>query len=169
MAGFVIIVMGPSGCGKSTLATALARDLELPFIEGDDLHPPSNRALMASGVALGDDDRWPWLDAVADEASRAAAASDGVVVACSALRRVYRDRLVSRIQGSVRFVMLDAERDVLAKRMGNRPGHYMPASLLDSQIASLEPPQPDEPALRLSASQPVERLVAAVREWLERQ
>ena len=161
----VIIVMGPSGSGKSTLAAALARDLGLPFIEGDDLHPPANRARMASGVALTDEDRWPWLDAVAEAASQAAA-SGGAVVACSALRRVYRDRLVGLIRAPVRFVLPDADRALLAERMSNRPGHYMPVSLLDSQIATLEPPEADEIVLRLPATESLTAQAAAVRRWL---
>ena len=157
----VVIVMGPSGSGKSTLGRAVAEAAGLPFLEGDDFHPPRNRALMAAGVALTDEDRWPWLDALG-AAARAAEASGGAVMACSALRRVYRDRLRAAIGHPVLFVLLDADRALLERRMAGRAGHYMPLSLLDSQIATLEPPGPDEPCLRLSAEAGMDDLVATV-------
>ena len=133
-----LVVMGVSGCGKSTLGAALAARLGVAFVDADDLHPPANRAKMAAGVALTDADRWPWLDLVTGVLQDRAP----VVVACSALRRAYRDRL--RRAGEVRFLHLAAPREVIAARLAARQGHFMPASLLDSQYATLEPPGPDE-------------------------
>lgn len=145
-----IVVMGVSGAGKSTLGAALARALDGRFVDGDDLHPQANRDKMAAGVALDDADRAPWLDAVAR------VLADGpfpVVVACSALRRVYRDRL--RQAGKVVFVHPHGDRAALAARLMIRHGHFMPASLLDSQIATLEPLSPDECAIQIPLDMPV--------------
>lgn len=133
-----LVVMGVSGCGKTTLGAALAARLGAGFVDADDLHPPANRAKMARGEALTDGDRAPWLDLVAGVLRNRAP----VVVACSALRRAYRDRL--REAGEVRFLHLAAPREVIAARLAARQGHFMPASLLDSQYATLEPPGPDE-------------------------
>lgn len=148
--------MGVSGCGKSTVATALAQALRVEFVEGDAFHPPQNVARMAAGVALTDADRAPWLRALA--AHIAQAASRGVVVSCSALKRAYRDTL--RGGGAVRFVWLDAPRAQIEARLAGRTGHYMPPSLLASQLATLEAPQPDEAAIRIDATQSVAAIVA---------
>ena len=140
-----IVVMGVSGSGKSTLASALAAALGVPFAEGDTFHGDANRAKMAAGVQLTDDDRWPWLRALRDWA---AAQPSGCVLACSALRRVYRD--VLREAGpDVTFVEVDVAPDVLRGRMAARPGHYMPTSLLDSQLTTLEPLERDERGVRI--------------------
>lgn len=152
----VLVVMGVSGCGKSTVGTALAQALRVEFVEGDAFHPPENVARMAAGVALTDADRAPWLRRLA--AHIAQAAPRGVVVSCSALKRSYRDTL--RGGHTVRFVWLDAPRAHLEARMATRTGHYMPASLLASQLATLEPPQSDEGAVRVDATQPVQTIVA---------
>lgn len=143
-----LVVMGVSGCGKSSLGAALAQALSLPFTDADDLHPPTNRAKMAASQPLTDADRWPWLDAV----GAALAAQDGVM-ACSALRRAYRDHL-RQIAGPLRFLHLDAPREVIATRLAERQGHFMPASLLDSQLATLEPLAPGE-GVTLDASGPM--------------
>lgn len=149
-----VVVMGVSGCGKTTVGMALAQRLGARFVEGDRLHPQANVAKMAAGIPLDDADRWPWLDAVA-----AALASDSPVVAsCSALKRVYRDRLRGGLNTPLHFLHLAGDRAILAQRMGDRPGHYMPVSLLDSQLATLEPPAADE-ALTLPMDMPVDRLV----------
>lgn len=153
-----LVVMGVSGCGKTTLGEALAAALEAEFVDADDLHPPANRAKMARGEALTDADRAPWLDRVAGVLRDRAP----VVVACSALRRAYRDRLRGAGKngvGGVRFLHLAAPKEVIAARMAARRGHFMPASLLDSQYETLEPPGPDE-ALTLDARLPPEALLA---------
>lgn len=147
-----LVVMGVSGCGKTTLGKALAARLGAGFVDADDLHPPANRAKMARGEALTDGDRAPWLDLVAGVLRNRAP----VVVACSALRRAYRDRL--REAGEVRFLHLAAPREVIAARLAARQGHFMPASLLDSQYATLEPPGPDE-AVTLDARLPPDVLL----------
>jgi gluconokinase len=146
-----IVVMGVSGCGKSTLGAGLARRLGWAFLEGDDFHPAANRAKMAAGIALSDEDRAPWLD-ILGTALHAAAQRGGVVGSCSALRRCYRDRLRALVPG-LAFVHLTLDRELLAARMAARAGHYMPVSLLDSQLALLEPPGADEPCLSMSAAE----------------
>jgi carbohydrate kinase (thermoresistant glucokinase family) len=132
--------MGVSGCGKSTVGSLLAAQLGVPFLDADLMHPPANLAKMAAGTSLADADRWPWLDRVG---AALAAAPDGVVVACSALRRPYRD-LLRRAAPDVHFVHLAGAREELAARMHARDGHFMPVSLLDAQLATLEPLGPDE-------------------------
>src|SRR5262249_31399900 len=134
---------GVSGCGKSTLGRELAPALGVAFIEGDTLHPAANIAKMQAGVPLNDRDRQPFLENVADAI---VASRGGVVVSCSALKRSYRD-LIRAQAGSVTFVWQKVERAELAARLKRRRGHYMPASLLDSQLAALEPPGEDERAI----------------------
>lgn len=148
--------MGVAGCGKSTVGAALAAVLRVEFVEGDAFHPPENVARMRGGTALTDADRAGWLHALA--AHIAQAAPQGVVVSCSALKRAYRD--VLRGAGPIAFVWLDVPRTQLAERLGARTDHYMPASLLESQLATLEPPGADENVLRLDARKPVPILVA---------
>jgi gluconokinase len=134
----IVIVMGVSGSGKSTTGGALARTLGWPFVEGDDLHPPANVAKMAAGIPLTDDDRWPWLDRIVDELRALSKTSPDIVVACSALKQCYRDRLAPA--GDVRFVHLHGHRETIAARLATRHHRYMPATLLDSQFATLELP-----------------------------
>jgi gluconokinase len=133
-----LVVMGVSGCGKSSLGAALAKALDLPFTDADDLHPAANRAKMAAGQPLTDDDRMPWLAAVGK-----VLAAHGGIVACSALRQTYRDQL-RRAAGGVTFLHLTAPRGLIAQRLAARQGHFMPALLLDSQLATLEPLGPNE-------------------------
>ena len=147
-----IVVMGVSGSGKSTLGERLGAALGVPFRDADEFHPAANIARMTSGVALEDADRWPWLDAIG---AAIRATQGGVVIACSALRRVYRDRIRAAAGRPVTFVFLDGSRPVLAARLGGRKGHFMPPSLLDSQLATLEPPTADEHAIRVSIDLPV--------------
>jgi carbohydrate kinase (thermoresistant glucokinase family) len=143
-----LVVMGVAGCGKSSLGAALATALALPFTDADDLHPAANRAKMAAGHPLTDNDRWPWLQAVG-----AVLAAEAGVVACSALRRSYRDRL-RETAGPVQFLHLIAPREVIAERLAARRGHFMPLALLDSQLATLEPLAPAEGwTLNVSGSQ----------------
>jgi gluconokinase len=153
-----ILVMGVCGSGKSTVGQGLARGLGLPFIEGDELHPEKNVARMAAGIPLTDDDRRGWLDAIAARLDDAAARAQGAVVACSALKRAYRDRL-RRAAPDLRVVWLHGDEALLARRMAGRAGHYMPPSLLPSQLATLEPPHPDEHALAADIGQPPDALV----------
>ncbi|MDO3647963.1 gluconokinase [Nocardia mangyaensis] len=148
MAQPVIVVMGVSGCGKSTIGVLIAERLGLPYAEGDDFHPTANIQKMAAGIPLTDEDRAPWLDIVA--AWLGDHRVSGGVVACSALRRAYRDRLRAGAPEAY-FVHLAAGRDELLRRMAGRHGHFMPTILLDSQLATLEPLEPDEPGVTLDA------------------
>jgi gluconokinase len=161
-----IVVMGVSGCGKSTVGRLLAANLNCPFIEGDELHDASSIAKMRSGQSLSDEDRWPWLDRVG-HAMRASIAERGAAVAaCSALRNIYRDKLAGVVKTPIAFIMLEASRDELLARMHNRPDHFMPTSLLDSQLSLLEPPRQPERALILNANTSPEALCETIRAWL---
>jgi gluconokinase len=148
-----VVVMGVSGSGKTTVGERLAAVLDLPFADADDLHPQANVDKMARGIPLTDADREPWLDAVGE-----ALAAARVVMACSALRRAYRDRLRAADPG-LRLVYLHGRRELLAERMGRRD-HFMPVALLDSQLATLEEPGPDEAALSYDVERQVEEIVA---------
>lgn len=159
------IIMGVSGCGKSTVGQLLAERLGLPFAEGDEFHSAANRAKMAAGIALVDDDRWPWLASLRDWMSAQADAGQSTVVACSALRRAYRE-VLREARGEVLFVHLRVTPDALAQRMTERVGHYMPPSLLASQLATLEELGPDEHALVLDAGVDVDGIVKYLRENL---
>jgi gluconokinase len=155
--------MGVSGSGKSTVGALLAQALQVPFLEGDSFHPPANVARMAAGIALTDADREGWLGALADQLKQQA--QRGVVLSCSALKRRYRDTLRGGAP-DMALIYLSGAPDVLAQRMAGRSGHYMPPSLLASQLATLEPPQPDEDALTLDNARPPEALVHDALEWL---
>ncbi|TNM63647.1 gluconokinase [Aliirhizobium smilacinae] len=137
-----IIVMGVAGCGKSSVGARLAEALGLPYQEGDDLHPQANIAKMSKGTPLTDDDRWPWLDRIGE--ILADHASSGIVLTCSSLKTVYRDRLRAAAGEKLAFVFLDGSKALLTRRMGDREGHFMPTSLLESQLATLE--RPDQEA-----------------------
>ncbi|MGN7798261.1 gluconokinase, partial [Leifsonia sp. 22587] len=154
-----VVVMGVSGSGKTTVGELLAERLGVPFVDGDALHPPANVAKMASGTPLTDEDRIPWLREVGR--TLASTGPDGVVVACSALKRAYRDLIRAEAPAAV-FAELDGTRELLAARMSERPGHFMPVSLLDSQLATLEPLQSDEAGLRLDVGRPPQALADAV-------
>lgn len=159
MASPRVVVMGVCGCGKSTVGQALAEQLGVPYIEGDVLHPAENVRRMSAGIPLTDEDRAGWLDAIAARLAGEPGATQGAVVACSALKRRYRDRLRAAAP-DLRLVFLHGDEALLAARLANRPGHYMPASLLPSQLATLEPPQADEHALVGDIAQPTDVLVA---------
>jgi len=157
--------MGVSGCGKSTIAALLAGRLNWPFEEGDDMHPAANVAKMHAGHPLTDEDRWPWLKAIGDWISAKEDRGESAVVTCSALRRVYRD-LLREGRPHVRFLHVTAASDVILDRMEHRPGHYMPPSLLPSQLATLEALGDDEPGVTItnegSAAQVLDRALAAL-------
>jgi gluconokinase len=142
--------MGVSGSGKTTLAEGIARRLHWTFQEGDELHPRANVEKMSRGEPLTDDDRWPWLDAIGRWLDERVAAGESAVITCSALRRVYRDRL-RRGRPEVVFCHVVASADTIGERLEHRRGHYMPASLLPSQLATLEPLEPDEPGVTVTA------------------
>lgn len=138
-----VVVMGVSGCGKSTTGAALAARLGWPFIEGDSFHPEANRAKMHAGIPLDDEDRVPWLEALAAEIARHEAQGQSVVLSCSSLKRTYRDILRSGAP-RVRFLHVHGTREILTQRLTNRTGHFFPPKLLDSQLATLELLEPDE-------------------------
>ncbi|HEX5306063.1 MAG TPA: gluconokinase [Dyella sp.] len=160
----IVVVMGVSGSGKSSFGAALANAMHARFLDADDLHPPANRRKMAAGIALGDADRQPWLDAVAVWMAKRIAHGEPAVVACSALRRRYRDRLRAA-GGEVRFVYLEVPRAELERRMRSRQ-HFMPVALLDSQLATLEPPGQDDVACIVDGTLPLEENLRRVLGWL---
>ncbi|MEP6740149.1 MAG: gluconokinase [Caldimonas sp.] len=154
-----VVVMGVSGSGKSTIAVGIASALGLHFIDGDSLHTPASVAKMRAGTPLQDEDRWPWLDRIGASLADAARWPPGLVVACSALKRAYRDRIRGATPG-VRFVFLDGSADLIGARMAERAGHYMPSTLLASQLGTLEVPGDDEPdVLRLGIEPPASEIV----------
>jgi gluconokinase len=161
-----LIVMGVSGSGKSTLGARLAGTLDCPFLEGDAFHDAAAVARMAAGHPLDDAARWPWLDRLGMAIGAAVAANRVAVAACSALRRSYRDRLIAAIGAPTRFALLDLDQYELRRRLESRPHHYMPPSLLDSQLATLERPGTDEPVLTLDARRPPDMLCRAILDWL---
>jgi gluconokinase len=160
----IILVMGVSGSGKSTIAEQLAQKLGLPFLEGDDFHSDAAKAKMAAGTPLTDDDRWPWLDRL-NQAARQYQ-DKGAVIACSALRHVYRDRLFAGIPDH-KVVYLKGDHDVIAQRIEQRKNHYMPEKLLDSQFATLEEPGLDEHAIVVSIHATPEETLADVMAKLD--
>ena len=144
----VLVLMGVSGCGKTTVARIVAERLRWAFEEGDALHPPANVAKMQAGHPLDDDDRAPWLAKVADWVDARLDAGACGVITCSALKHTYRD-LIDRRGSGIEFVYLHGSRELIASRLAGRQGHFMPASLLDTQFATLEEPGADEPVLRV--------------------
>lgn len=154
-----LVVMGVSGCGKSTIGAAVALRAGASFVDADDLHPASNVEKMAAGIPLTDEDRMPWLAAVGDVLAQHPDVP--VVVACSALKRSYRDIIRAR-GGSVLFAHLVGSRELLAERMGSRSQHFMPTTLLDSQLATLEPLDPDETGLVLDIAEPPDQIADAI-------
>ena len=154
------VIMGVCGAGKSLIGTKLARELDIEFVEGDDLHPPENVKRMAAGIPLTDDDRHGWLIAIAERLREARRAGVGLIVSCSALKRSYRDLLRSAGDAHVRFVYLAGSRALIAERMAKRRGHFMPPSLLESQLSILEDPSPDERAWVCDISESPDAIVA---------
>ena len=153
-----LVVMGVSGSGKSTVADALAKKLSWTYEDGDRFHPPSNVAKMSAGHPLTDDDRWPWLQAIADEIERVCKAGGRAVIACSALKRAYRDVLVHG-RTDVRIIFLNGTKDLIAGRLAQRQGHFMPPGLLESQFKTLEPPGVAENPVTVSIDASVDAIV----------
>ena len=153
-----IITVGVSGSGKTTVGEVLAKRLGWSFIDGDAFHPAANVEKMRAGTPLTDDDRWPWLKAIAAEIARRRATKDRVVIACSALKRVYRDVLVGG-HSDVLLVHMKGTREQIMSRLAPRQGHYFPAALLDSQFAALEEPDASENALTVIVDRDVDALV----------
>lgn len=161
----LVVVMGVSGCGKTTLGRLLAQRLRAEFLEGDDLHPPRNVDRMAAGIPLTDDDRRDWLLAIAQQLADARAAQHGLVVSCSALKRSYRD-VLRAASADLAFVHLDASPALLEARLRGRTDHFMPASLLASQLQTLEPPGATERAATFDAALPAAQIVEQAAQWL---
>jgi carbohydrate kinase (thermoresistant glucokinase family) len=158
MKNLVLVVMGVSGSGKTTVAKGLAERLHWPFQEGDSLHPPANVEKMAAGIPLTDEDRWPWLALVAKWIDDRLAKDEPGIITCSMLKRAYRDKVI-RGKPGVRLLFLQGDRSVIAGRMAKRKGHYMPTTLLDSQLATLEVPGPDEDPLLVPIDGTIEQMV----------
>ena len=163
--GPAVVVMGVSASGKSSVAAGLSAALGLGWLDADALHPPANVAKMASGIPLTDPDRAPWLDRVGDELAQGAA-SGGIIVACSALRREYRDRLRDAANGVV-FVHLTGSPQLLSARAAARTDHFMPASLLSSQLDLLQPLESDEPGVEIDVDASVADIVETAARWME--
>jgi gluconokinase len=156
-----LIVMGVSGSGKSTIADKLAERLRWSYEDGDKFHPASNVAKMSAGHPLTDEDRWPWLQAIADEIDRVCRAGQRAVIACSALKRAYRDILVHG-RSDVRIIYLKGTQELIARRLATRKNHFMPPGLLDSQFRTLEPPDTRENPVTVSIDAPVDAIVDAI-------
>lgn len=156
----IYVIMGVAGSGKTTIGVLLAHALDIPFVEGDDLHPRANIERMAQGIPLTDADRRPWLLAIAQRLREAERSGNGLVVACSALKRSYRDLLRSQGAAETRFVYLRGSQPTVAERLARRRGHFMPVSLLESQFAALEEPGADEHAAVYDISESPEAIVA---------
>lgn len=156
-----IVVMGVCGTGKTTVGERLAQALGCPFLEGDSFHPASNVEKMRRGAPLDDADRWPWLQSLGRAIGEHVGRSEQVVTACSALKRVYRDRLREAASADITFILLDGDPKMLSERLEARQDHYMPPSLLDSQLAILERPGPDETAIHLDVREPPDALIEA--------
>jgi gluconokinase len=162
----LVIAMGVSSSGKTTVGELIAERLGVPFIEGDNYHPPKNIEKMSAGTPLTDEDRWPWLDAIG-KAMHEAAERDGIAVgACSALKRAYRDRLVKAAGEPIVFIYLDGSFEAIDARMKARKNHFMPESLLRSQFATLEPPGQDENAIDLPIAKTPEEVTAVAMDRL---
>lgn len=159
-----IVVMGVTGCGKTTIAEAIAQRTGARMIEGDAFHPPANVRKMSAGIALDDADRQGWLEQLGDEVRYALASSDHVVLTCSALKRRYRDTLRAAVP-SLGFVFLELSRETAMRRVGHRKGHFMPASLVDSQFRDLEPPRDEPNVLTVDGEAAIDSIVDDVVSW----
>ena len=156
-----LIVMGVAGSGKTTIAEALAKRIEWPFRDGDSFHPASNVEKMRNGHPLTDEDRWPWLRAIAAEIDRTSAAGEHIIITCSALKRAYRDVLIGK-RRNVRLIYLKGSRELIGERLRARRGHFMPPQLLDSQFATLQEPGDDENAIVVDVAPSVDAIVDSI-------
>ncbi len=156
----LFVVMGVAGCGKTTIGEALALALNCAFLDGDTYHPKSNVEKMSRGEPLSDEDRWPWLEIFGTELAKAGTQDQPVAIGgCSSLKKIYRERIAEAAGEPVLFIYLNGSRDLIAKRMGAREGHFMPTSLLDSQFATLEVPGADEPAISVDIDATTQEIV----------
>ncbi len=161
----ILIVMGVASSGKSVVGKAIARRLHAPFLDGDQYHPSANKEKMRSGIPLTDDDRWPWLSTLARSLHEAAEGKGVAIGACSALKRSYRDHLIQEAGEPILFVFLDGSEELIGSRMRKRTHEYMPLTLLASQFATLEVPEPDENVLTIPVTLTVEQIAdKAVKE-----
>lgn len=161
-----VIVMGVSGSGKTSVAEAIAGRLGLRYVEGDALHPAGNIAKMSQGIPLTDEDRMPWLDIIGAEIATSLQAGQGIVASCSALKRVYRERLRQAAGGELSFVYLDGSKELLTRRMGERKGHFMPTSLLESQFQTLEVPTGEPGVVTVNVDDTILGIVDAAEKGL---
>ncbi|OCI96699.1 gluconokinase [Rhizobium sp. AC27/96] len=156
-----LIVMGVSGSGKTSIGEGVAARLGVHFIEGDALHPAANVEKMSKGIPLTDEDRWPWLEKIGQEIAASLSKGEGIAVSCSALKRTYRERLRAAAGGHLYFVYLDGSKELLTKRMGERKGHFMPASLLESQLQTLEVPTGEPGVVTIDIDDTIDGIVDA--------
>lgn len=154
-----IVVMGVCGCGKSSVGLELAQRLEMSFVDADDLHPKANIEKMSQSIPLNDDDRWPWLDIVGQTLASQVATVGGAVIACSALRQAYRDRITTAAGQPVLFVHLAGSYELISERLSQRGGHFMPPALLQSQFETLETPNTSELAIEVDIGLPIGEIV----------
>ena len=157
----ILIIFGVSGAGKTTVGKLLARELDWHFLEADDFHPAANVQKMSSGHPLTDNDRWPWLERLREQIKRSLAVGENAVLACSALKRAYRDRL--RVNDDVKFVFLRGDYALIEKQLRTRSGHFMNPALLRSQFADLEEPEPDEHMLTIELGHTPEEIVDRIK------
>ncbi len=155
-----VIVMGVSGSGKSSIGEKIAAGLGLPFVEGDALHPASNVEKMSKGIPLTDEDRMPWLDRIGETMNASLAKGEGIIVSCSALKRIYRDRLRAAAGDNLYFVYLEGSKELLTDRMAHRKGHFMPTSLLESQLQTLEVPTGEKGVVTVDIDDTIEDIAA---------
>ena len=166
-APLAIIIMGVSGSGKSSVGEKMAARLDLHFVEGDALHPAANVEKMSKGIPLTDEDRWPWLDLIGQQIAASLAKGEAIAVSCSALKRTYRERLRAAAGGHLYFVYLDGSKELLTERMGERRGHFMPASLLESQLQTLEVPTGEPGVVTVGIDDTVDGIVEAALKGLD--
>lgn len=161
--------MGVSGSGKTSVGELLGQRLGFPFIDGDDFHPAANVEKMSAGIPLNDEDRWPWLDILGAKIGELARDEGGVIAAASSLRKVYRERMTQAAGLKILFAHLNGSAEIITERMAKRTDHYMPLSLLDSQIATLEPPEEDENAIAVPIDGTVAEITASILRALDQE